>query len=133
MTAKQAHAWVINNKNQRITGSSPLGSPRISPFLPFIGREMGTFTKLRPFFGHKNRKYRPAASLTFDSFPKRIDKMAYLSVILALIKLFFRRINSRLCCKAGHFNKALSKAPSSTTSIWNLHADAHDFDSLEIN
>ena len=51
----------------------------------------------------------------------------------AHIKLFFRRIKSTLCCKAGHFNKALSKGPSSTTSIWNLHADAHDFDSLEIN
>lgn len=28
---------------------------------------------------------------------------------------------------AGHFNKALSKGPNTTTWIWNLHADAHDF------
>ena len=43
------------------------------------------------------------------------------------IKLFFRYINSRLWCKAGHFNGALSKGPSSTTWIWNLHSDAHDY------
>ena len=42
-------------------------------------------------------------------------------------QLFFRYINSRLWCKAGHFNGALSKGPSSTTWIWNLHSDAHDY------
>ena len=31
--------------------------------------------------------------------------------------------------KPGHFSKALSKGPTTTTWIWNLHADAHDFDS----
>nr|QCI06604.1 photosystem I P700 apoprotein A1 [Erythroglossum lusitanicum] len=31
--------------------------------------------------------------------------------------------------KPGHFSKTLSKGPSTTTWIWNLHADAHDFDS----
>jgi photosystem I P700 chlorophyll a apoprotein A1 len=30
--------------------------------------------------------------------------------------------------KPGHFSKVLSKGPKSTTWIWNLHADAHDFD-----
>ena len=44
------------------------------------------------------------------------------------IKLFFRYIKSTLWSKAGDFNKALSKGPSSTTWIWNLHSDAHDFD-----
>jgi photosystem I P700 chlorophyll a apoprotein A1 len=31
--------------------------------------------------------------------------------------------------KPGHFARALAKGPKSTTWIWNLHADAHDFDS----
>merc|ERR1711972_166875 len=48
---------------------------------------------------------------------------------ISKIKLLFRGINSTLYSKPGHFNKALSKGPSSTTFIWNLHADAHDFDS----
>merc|ERR1712061_643706 len=50
-------------------------------------------------------------------------------VLISKIKLLFRGINSTLYSKPGHFNKALSKGPSSTTFIWNLHADAHDFDS----
>jgi photosystem I P700 chlorophyll a apoprotein A1 len=29
----------------------------------------------------------------------------------------------------GHFDRALAKGPKTTTWIWNLHADAHDFDS----
>jgi len=29
----------------------------------------------------------------------------------------------------GHFDRALSKGPKTTTWIWNLHANAHDFDS----
>ena len=33
----------------------------------------------------------------------------------------------KLWSKAGHFNKALSKGPKTTTWIFNLHADAHDF------
>jgi hypothetical protein len=31
--------------------------------------------------------------------------------------------------KLGHFSSALSKGPVTTTWIWNLHAEAHDFDS----
>nr|YP_009398483.1 photosystem I P700 apoprotein A1 [Lophocladia kuetzingii]ARW67669.1 photosystem I P700 apoprotein A1 [Lophocladia kuetzingii] len=31
--------------------------------------------------------------------------------------------------KPGHFSKTLAKGPNTTTWIWNLHADAHDFDS----
>jgi len=30
--------------------------------------------------------------------------------------------------KPGHFSRTLSKGPITTTWIWNLHADAHDFD-----
>jgi photosystem I P700 chlorophyll a apoprotein A1 len=35
---------------------------------------------------------------------------------------------SRLWSKGGLFNKALSKGIRTTTWIWNLHSDAHDFD-----
>jgi len=35
---------------------------------------------------------------------------------------------SRLWSKAGHFSIALSKGAKTTTWIWNLHAQAHDFD-----
>ena len=42
--------------------------------------------------------------------------------------LFYRYINHKVWSKAGHFNKALSKGPKTTTWIWNLHSDAHDFD-----
>ncbi|MGC9502288.1 photosystem I core protein PsaA [Baaleninema sp.] len=31
--------------------------------------------------------------------------------------------------KPGHFDRTLSRGPKTTTWIWNLHADAHDFDS----
>ena len=31
--------------------------------------------------------------------------------------------------KPGHFSRILAKGPKTTTWIWNLHADAHDFDS----
>lgn len=51
--------------------------------------------------------------------------------------MFFRYINQNACArltsskiwsKAGYVNKALSKGPKTTTWIWNLHSDAHDFD-----
>ncbi|MGD1903494.1 MAG: photosystem I core protein PsaA [Geitlerinemataceae cyanobacterium] len=35
--------------------------------------------------------------------------------------------------KPGHFDRALAKGPKTTTWIWNLHADAHDFDSQSKN
>ncbi len=31
--------------------------------------------------------------------------------------------------KPGHFDRSLAKGPKTTTWIWNLHANAHDFDS----
>jgi photosystem I P700 chlorophyll a apoprotein A1 len=31
--------------------------------------------------------------------------------------------------KPRHFSKTLAKGPDTTTWIWNLHVDAHDFDS----
>lgn len=33
-----------------------------------------------------------------------------------------------LWAKPGHFSSQLSKGPATTSWIWNLHADAHDFD-----
>lgn len=34
---------------------------------------------------------------------------------------------TRVWSKVGHFSKALSKGPKTTTWIFNLHSDAHDF------
>ena len=34
--------------------------------------------------------------------------------------------------KPGHFSRTLAKGPKTTTWIWNLHADAHDF-SIQTN
>ncbi|TYG54016.1 hypothetical protein ES288_D09G155400v1 [Gossypium darwinii] len=31
--------------------------------------------------------------------------------------------------RPGHFSRTIAKGPDTTTWIWNLHADAHDFDS----
>ncbi|CAG7870280.1 unnamed protein product [Brassica rapa] len=33
------------------------------------------------------------------------------------------------CAKPGHLSRTIAKGPDTTTWIWNLHADAHDFDS----
>lgn len=38
-----------------------------------------------------------------------------------------------LWAKPGHFSRALSKGPSTTTFVWNLHADAHDFYSQTVD
>ena len=38
-------------------------------------------------------------------------------------------MSSRSWLTPGSFSKAMSKGQSSTTFIWNLHADAHDFES----
>ena len=42
--------------------------------------------------------------------------------------MLFRYVNSRVWSVSGHFNQAFSKGPTSTTWIWDLHSDAHDFD-----
>jgi len=36
--------------------------------------------------------------------------------------------NFRKWAKPGHFSRTLAKGPTTTTWIWNVHADAHDFD-----
>ena len=33
--------------------------------------------------------------------------------------------------RPGHFSRTIAKGPDTTTWIWNLHADAHDFKSLQ--
>ena len=53
--------------------------------------------------------------------------------IIVFHKLFFRYINTSNWSKAGHFNKALSKGPKTTTWIWNLHSDAHDFHTIRLH
>ena len=40
----------------------------------------------------------------------------------------YRYVNTRLWLQTGSFNKAMSKGPSATSWIWNLHDQAHDFD-----
>jgi photosystem I P700 chlorophyll a apoprotein A1 len=42
-------------------------------------------------------------------------------------------LSSTVWSKVGHFSKALSKGPNTTTQIWNFHADAHDFDIQHAN
>ena len=37
-------------------------------------------------------------------------------------------VSAELWGKPGNFDKTLAKGPKTTTWIWNLHADAHDFD-----
>merc|ERR1712039_103386 len=49
------------------------------------------------------------------------------------LMLFFRYVNTSSWSKAGHFNKALSKGPKTTTWIWNLHSDAHDFHTVGLH
>jgi photosystem I P700 chlorophyll a apoprotein A1 len=34
----------------------------------------------------------------------------------------------RKWAKPGHFSRTIAKGPNTTTWVWNLHADAHDFD-----
>ena len=60
-----------------------------------------------------------------------LDNIGFLVMALPAqcsCKVIFRYINTRLCSKAGHLNKALSKGAKTTTWIWNLHDYAHDFD-----
>jgi hypothetical protein len=45
-----------------------------------------------------------------------------------LIKIYLHNLLN-LTPKPGHFSRTLAKGPNTTTWIWNLHADAHDFDS----
>ncbi|KAL3516768.1 hypothetical protein ACH5RR_023670 [Cinchona calisaya] len=35
----------------------------------------------------------------------------------------------KISTRSGHFSRTIAKGPDTTTWIWNLHADAHDFDS----
>jgi len=65
--------------------------------------------------------------------------MFYGAHVRSIVGLIFSYVNrtrsvaasSKLWSKVGHFNKALSKGPKTTTWIFNLHADAHDFRALK--
>ena len=37
-------------------------------------------------------------------------------------------VSTEKWAKFGFYDKTLAKGPKTTTWIWNLHADAHDFD-----
>jgi photosystem I P700 chlorophyll a apoprotein A1 len=39
----------------------------------------------------------------------------------------YRYVNSSVWSKVGHFSVTLAKGPQTTTWIWNIHADAHDY------
>jgi photosystem I P700 chlorophyll a apoprotein A1 len=45
-----------------------------------------------------------------------------------LVDLDVVETNFEKWAKPGHFSRTLAKGPKTTTWIWNLHADAHDFD-----
>jgi len=48
--------------------------------------------------------------------------------IRVLIDRNFTETSFEKWAKPGHFSRTLAKGPKTTTWIWNLHADAHDFD-----
>ena len=50
-------------------------------------------------------------------------KRAQILVDLDVVETSFEK-----WAKPGHFSRSLAKGPKTTTWIWNLHADAHDFD-----
>jgi photosystem I P700 chlorophyll a apoprotein A1 len=50
-------------------------------------------------------------------------KKAQILVDLDVVETSFEK-----WAKPGHFSRSLAKGPKTTTWIWNLHADAHDFD-----
>jgi len=53
----------------------------------------------------------------------KISKKAQILVDLDTVQTSFEKWS-----KPGHFSRTLAKGPKTTTWIWNLHADAHDFD-----
>ena len=56
--------------------------------------------------------------------PERGDK-----VESKLVERLDAPVTTELWRKPGWFDKTLKKGPETTTWIWNLHANAHDFDS----
>jgi photosystem I P700 chlorophyll a apoprotein A1 len=55
--------------------------------------------------------------------PKRETKKVKIVVDSDLVATNFEK-----WAKPGHFSRTLAKGPTTTTWVWNLHADAHDFD-----
>jgi photosystem I P700 chlorophyll a apoprotein A1 len=53
----------------------------------------------------------------------KTKKKAKILVDLNVVETSFEK-----WAKPGHFSRTLAKGPKTTTWIWNLHADAHDFD-----
>jgi photosystem I P700 chlorophyll a apoprotein A1 len=61
------------------------------------------------------------------------EEMLYQVIFSYINRTQWQVASSRVWSFVGHFNKALSKGPkaASTTWIYNLHADAHDFRTLK--
>ena len=69
------------------------------------------------------RFYLSLETLTWFGFRMR-------AILMCKKRKFYQTFNSRTYpTKPGHFSRSLAKGPNTTTWIWNLHADAHDFDS----
>ena len=69
------------------------------------------------------RFYLSLKTLTWFSFRMR-------AILMSKNKKFYQIFKIRTYpTKPGHFSRSLAKGPNTTTWIWNLHADAHDFDS----
>ena len=62
--------------------------------------------------------------ITTPQEQKAKTKKAQVLVDLNVVETSFEK-----WAKPGHFSRTLAKGPKTTTWIWNLHADAHDFDS----
>jgi photosystem I P700 chlorophyll a apoprotein A1 len=58
--------------------------------------------------------------------------MATQQTVAQKMQILLKKTQSKLVLKMGttrSFSRTLAKGPKTTTWIWNLHADAHDFDS----
>ena len=60
---------------------------------------------------------------TLQKQDAKLSKKAQVLVDLDVVETSFEK-----WAKPGHFSRTLAKGPKTTTWIWNLHADAHDFD-----
>ncbi|CAN6444999.1 unnamed protein product [Victoria cruziana] len=71
--------------------------------------------------GAQKRKERDGVSLAFG--------VAGLPKVKILVDRDPIKTSFEEWARPGHFSRTIAKGPDTTTWIWNLHADAHDFDS----
>merc|ERR1712065_72987 len=79
--------------------------------------------------------FRPAGGVAhhLDTRPSRNDSMTISppergSDAKSQVEKVDNPATFELFGKPGHFDRALAKGPKTTTWVWNLHANAHDFD-----